>query len=81
LASNERAKREAEIKDRLLTLQRTEESLVELALESDFDVVRRPAAAPEDPNPPDASETSRVGPALSRVSCLIRRSPAARPRP
>jgi hypothetical protein len=47
LASNDRAKREVEIHDRLLTLQRTEESLIELALDAEFDVWRRPAAAPE----------------------------------
>jgi hypothetical protein len=47
LASNDRAKREDEIHDRLLSLQRTEESLIELALDNDLDVVRRPSAAPE----------------------------------
>jgi hypothetical protein len=47
LASADRMRRETEVKDRLLTLQRTEESLIEMALDHDFDVWRRPAAAPE----------------------------------
>jgi hypothetical protein len=47
LSSGERPGREKELKGKLLDLQRTEEVLVEMALAADFDVTRRPQAAPE----------------------------------
>jgi hypothetical protein len=46
LSSSERVKKEGQLKDRLLTLQRTEESLIETH-EAEFDLPRRPQAAPE----------------------------------
>jgi hypothetical protein len=45
LNSTERARREGQLKDKLMTLQRTEESIIE-KFESEFDLIRRPAADP-----------------------------------
>ena len=46
LSENERPRRQQQIEDRILALERSEEALVEQAHENDHDVARRPAASP-----------------------------------
>jgi hypothetical protein len=47
LSSRERPGREKELKGKLLSLERDEEVLIEMAIAAGFDVTRRPQAAPE----------------------------------
>jgi hypothetical protein len=47
LSSGERPGREKELKGKLLSIERDEECLVEMALAAGFDVIRRPQTAPE----------------------------------
>jgi hypothetical protein len=47
LSSGERPCREKELKGKLLSLERDEEVLIEMAIAAGFDVIRRPQAAPE----------------------------------